>query len=550
MSSETSKAKDLVALQGEIDNVTPYRIRGWARNPQHASEPVVLVISNNGEILDRAIANLFREDLLNAGIGSGNYGFDVWLPCRLESSKRNILRVFRESDGAEIYRSPIILEATEAFGPVLQNRITDLLAAPMEASELRQRIEFFAGLVDGLRQRLVEEHSIVDRRGAVGRSNSLGRAIVIDDQLPDSSRDAGSIAILSHIRSLKRLGYAVGFVPSDLEGNGSALADALHAEGVTVFLRPHLNSVEELLRRELNAYDVVYIHRYVNAARYGALARLFQPMARIIFSIADLHHLRLQRQSERVGSVSMASESQIVRLRELDAAWSVSSVLTHSPEEAQLLNAALPHTHIAVVPWAVTPRPIAKPFNGRRGVAFVGGFRHIPNVDAALRLVDQIMPRVWRTMPDIPCYLIGSDMPDEIANISVKGIEVMGHVPDLFPVFNRIRLTVAPLSWGAGVKGKVLESFAHGIPCIMTSIAAEGIALPDILNSCLGDTDDALASSILSLHQDEQLNRECAEAGVSMVERGWSEESVDTAMWLAIEGPDEVKSIPLGKTLD
>lgn len=274
------------------------------------------------------------------------------------------------------------------------------------------------------------------------------RALVIDNQLPDPRRDAGSIAILSHIRSLKRLGYEVSFVPSDLDGVRSPTADALTAEGITLHLRPHANSVEEVLRREANAFDLVYIHRYENAAKYGPLARSFQPTARLVFSVADLHHLRLQRQGERYGSECIAVESQLVRLRELSAAWSASSVITHSTHEAELLKVALPRTPTAVVPWSVTPKPVIRAFERRRGVAFVGSFRHAPNVDAALRLVHEIMPRVRRTTSDIPCFLIGSDMPDEFAGLTLDGIEVLGHVPDLFFAFNRVRLSVAPLAWG------------------------------------------------------------------------------------------------------
>lgn len=81
----------------------------------------------------------------------------------------------------------------------------------------------------------------------------------------------------------------------------------------------------------------------------------------------------------------------------------------------------------------------------------------------------------------------------------------------------------------------MLESFAHGVPCAMTSIAAEGIALPAALNVCLGDTDDALARAILALHKDEALNRRCAEVGLALIEEGWSELRVDTAMRRAID---------------
>ena len=536
-----SFAEARAGLQGEIDNVSPYRVRGWARNPQLPDEPVVLLIANNGEVLERVVADRARDDLLQAGFSSSHHGFDVWLPARLDASRRNIVRVFREIDGADLFRSPVILEASEAFGPVLQARLTTLLATPMEAPELRERIEFLVDLVEGLRRRLADEHAI--GRGREAEEEPL-RALVIDDQLPDSRRDAGSMAILSHIRSLGRLGYEISFVPSDLDGVRSLTADALTAEGMTLHLRPHTSSVEEVLRREANTFDLVYIHRYTNAAKYGPLARSFQPTARLVFSVADLHHLRLQRQGEYYGSERIAADSQLIRLRELSAAWSASSVITHSTHEAELLKADLGRTPIAVVPWSVTPRPVVRPFDRRRGVAFVGSFMHAPNLDAARRLVHAIMPRVWSTEPDIPCFLIGSDMPDELAGLNLDGIEVLGHVPDLFFALNRVRLSVAPLAWGAGIKGKVLESFAHGVPCAMTGIAAEGICLPAALDVCLGDSDEALALAIVTLHQDEALNRRCAEAGLALIEDGWSELRVDAAMRRAIIGSEPNLKLP------
>lgn len=522
------------ALNGQIDVLGPYRVTGWAQEPERPNRPVTLIVSNNGEVLDRIVADEFREDLRTAGFGEGLHGFEYWLPMRLSGARRNVVRVFRESDGRDLLLSPMILEATDAFGPVQQARLDELLSAPMEAPDLRARIVYFSKLLDGLRQRAGDETSGMEirtryrKQPATTKMPAL-RALVIDNGLPDPNRDAGSNAILSHIRSLMRLGYELSFVPSDLRGDGSEAEAALASEGAIVHLPPQVASVEELLRRQREGFDLVYLHRIENAARYAPLVRTYQPSAFLLYSVADLHHLRMQRQGVIEGSKAMALEAKKLRTQEFLTAWQADAILTHSTVEAALLRGDLTTAKIAVVPWAVRPNRIVRSFAQRRHVAFVGGYRHAPNIAAAQRLVEAIMPTVWRTHPDIKCMLIGSEMPDELAGLTIPGIEPIGHVPDLFLALNRCRLTVAPLTFGAGVKGKVLESMAHGVPCAMSPSAAEGMILPDALEACVADDED-FSALIIRLHEDYEFNERCSEAGLRYIEKHWSEEGVDQAM--------------------
>jgi O-antigen biosynthesis protein len=122
----------------------------------------------------------------------------------------------------------------------------------------------------------------------------------------------------------------------------------------------------------------------------------------------------------------------------------------------------------------------------RQGIALIAGYQHPPNVDAALWLVREILPLVWQHDPAIGCLLVGSRMPEELRQLSRKGVIPLGQGLD--GIFDRVRLTVAPLRYGAGIKGKVIDSLAAGVPCIGTPIAAEGLDLPPLLLDCIGTT--------------------------------------------------------------
>jgi glycosyltransferase involved in cell wall biosynthesis len=362
------------------------------------------------------------------------------------------------------------------------------------------------------------------------------RALVVDDVFPDAARDAGSRAILSHIRALRSLGYAVSFVAADDFGRGGAPVAALEAEGVVCCRAPVYGSVEDVMRRQARCFDAIYLHRVSNASRYLALARRYFPRARILYSVADLHHVRVARQASAEGRPELVAESQRLRMAECMAAWSADAVLTHSEWEGAALRQAVPSANVHVTPWEVAPRPTATPFLSRNGVAFVGSFGHAPNIDAALFLVDEIMPLVWRRDPSIECVLVGSDMPESIRRLAGPGVRAVGAVVDLAEVFEQVRLTVAPLRYGAGIKGKVLESMAAGVPCAMSPVAAEGIVWPEPLRAVVGENAAALAEQIVRLHGDPAAWADTAETGVSFIRERFDAASVMAALRTAIEG--------------
>jgi glycosyltransferase involved in cell wall biosynthesis len=223
-------------------------------------------------------------------------------------------------------------------------------------------------------------------------------------------------------------------------------------------------------------------------------------------------------------------------LQEMLLAWSADAVITHSADEAVMLKCEVPAAHVHVVPWAVTARPREVCFVKRHGIAFLGSYTHAPNRDAAQFLADAIMPLVHRGNPAIVCRLIGSGMPEILRQLEAPGVIPLGLVPDLDAALAELRLTVAPLRYGAGVKGKVLESLARGVPCVMSRVAAEGLGLPATLAGLVADTAADIAARILHLHEDEAAHESARAAGLSFIAERHSAHSVLPALKAAICG--------------
>jgi len=142
-----------------------------------------------------------------------------------------------------------------------------------------------------------------------------------------------------------------------------------------------------------------------------------------------------------------------------------------------------------------------------------------------------VMPLVWQADPTIPCLLVGEGMP---ASLAGPNVELLGHVEDLAEIFARVRLTAAPLRFGAGVKGKVLQSFAAGLPCVMSPIAAEGLSLPEGLDTLVGRDAAELAGLITLMHTDAARNGRAARAGRAWLARDFSAQSIRRQLRSAI----------------
>ena len=154
------------------------------------------------------------------------------------------------------------------------------------------------------------------------------------------------------------------------------------------------------------------------------------------------------------------------------------------------------------------------PFDQRHDLVFVGGFRHPPNVDAVQWFVHDVFPRIRQALPAVRMHCIGSDVPAAIAALaSEPGVEIHGYVADLSPYMDGARIALAPLRYGAGVKGKINLSMAHGQPVVATGCAIEGMHLRDGENVLVADDAAGFADAVIRLYDDGALWQQLVDNG-------------------------------------
>jgi O-antigen biosynthesis protein len=365
--------------------------------------------------------------------------------------------------------------------------------------------------------------------------NVRQRALFIDDSVPEPDKDAGSNAAFQHMLSLQRLGYKVTFIPGDNMARIDPYTAALQRRGIECLYHPFYFSAEDIFRKQPVPVELVYLHRYSNASKYAGMVRQHLPKARILYNVADLHFLRVARQAELEDDPQLHAKAEQLKRLELGAMSFVDCVIVHSQVEAELLRQLAPDVAVQVIPWTVPLRDIGADSRKNPGpnaarkpaIAFVGGYRHPPNVDAAKWAAQSIMPALRKQVPGIELLLVGSHMPAEISRLAATDIVPLGYVPSLDGVFERVRLTIAPLRFGAGLKGKVLESMAAGIPCVMTKVAAEGIDLPAELEGLVADEPAALAEIIATLCRDDARYQRAATACRAHIAANYSPERID-----------------------
>ncbi len=168
-----------------------------------------------------------------------------------------------------------------------------------------------------------------------------------------------------------------------------------------------------------------------------------------------------------------------------------------------------------------------KPFHETNDLMFVGGFGHLPNVDAVNWFVSNIFPKILVVNPDVRFYIVGSKPPEFIQKLETDNITVTGYVTEerLEELYNAIRLVVAPLTYGAGVKGKIVEAIHYGVPVVTTSIGAEGLPDADTVLE-IEDDPTRFTESVLMLYNNERKVNEFPAKAENYIERYFSPQSV------------------------
>jgi len=353
------------------------------------------------------------------------------------------------------------------------------------------------------------------------------RALVLDATTPQPDHDSGSVRIRAVLDLLLARGYQVSFMAQNRK-YVPGYTDQLTQAGIEVLHAPAVTELEPWLAEHGADLDLVFASRHYVLAPWLPRLRQDAAQALLVFDTVDLHYLREQREAELLGQAHLAEQAAATRAQELSLIAQADVSLVVSPVEQALLAEEVPGADVRVLSNIHRVHGTGSAWPERSGLLFVGGFQHMPNVDAVQWFVSEVFPLVRAARPDMQLHLIGSRMPDSILALNdTPGIVVHGFVGDLEPHLDSARISVAPLRYGAGVKGKVNQAMSHGLPVVATPCAAEGMFLEHERDVLIAEDPAQFAVEVLRLDQDEALWNRLSQGGLANVETHFSRRAAD-----------------------
>lgn len=349
------------------------------------------------------------------------------------------------------------------------------------------------------------------------------QVLILDEEVPRPERDSGSLRQVNLIRLLLQGGAHVVFVPTRREHGGVA-TEALQRMGVEVWYAPFLEGVAGWLRSHGTRFSVVMMVRHHVANECLPLLERYAPQARTVFDTVDLHYLRERRGAEVAGDAGLLRNAERTRASELAVMDQCDITVLVSAAEREQLQADAPQVRVELISNLHEVAGTGAPFAQRHDLVFVGGFRHPPNLDAMEWFIGEVFPHIRAALPQVRLHCIGAGAPDTLLALAAAqpGVLMHGFVEDIVPYMDGARIAVAPLRFGAGVKGKINLSMAHGQPVVGTTCAVEGMHLRAGQDVLVADDAAGFADAVVRLYQDPVLWQQLAAAGLANVAEHFS----------------------------
>lgn len=282
--------------------------------------------------------------------------------------------------------------------------------------------------------------------------------------------------------------------------------------------------------------ELVCFEFYYQAISYGSLIRRQLPRALQIIDSVDVHFNRLAARARLTGSKPDQDRAAAVRGQELAAYASADLVLAVSEDDKRILLEALPALAVDVVP-NIHRMPPFPDFGKRRfgELIFIGNFGHEPNIDAVNYFCKDVLPLITARRPEVVLKIVGSNATPEIGALAGQHVEVLGYVPDTAPFLEQAYISVAPLRYGGGMKGKVGEAMSFGLPVVTTAFGAEGFGLKPGRDLLVADGAVEFASHVNRLLDDTELHHRIARSGYEFIRANYSVAAVDGILQSTIQ---------------
>ncbi len=366
------------------------------------------------------------------------------------------------------------------------------------------------------------------------------KILIVSPQVPEFDKLSGWVRLHQIVEILARH-YEVFFVAEYRHTGYTGIDDKytsfLKEHGVRLFI-PDYDLRQILLN---NRFKLAITEFYTTAERVLPKIRELQPDLNVVLDTIDVHFAREQTKAELTGDVEDNEEAGRVKCRELATCRNVEAIFTVTSLDKEILLREDSSLDVEVVPniHRIMFDKTSIERRDKSKLLFVGGFTHAPNVDAVRYLCAEVLPLVHKEYPAAEAVIVGDCAPDKIKALASDKVKILGHVPDMEPYLRASYISVAPLRFGAGMKGKVGEALAYGLPVVTTSIGAQGFELVHEQNIMVADTAEDFAGCICKLMSNSSLYRKLAHNGPEFIRNTCTPEIVGRKLVEFVERSSE-----------
>lgn len=288
-----------------------------------------------------------------------------------------------------------------------------------------------------------------------------------------------------------------------------------------------------------NNYDIGFFEFYWIAEEVLPIFRRYQPGAITLVDSVDVAFAREESEAD-LGLIDM-SKAQETKLKELTVYQKADATIVVSDKDGDILKNIDGISNIFLVPNIVPIFPRNRKKREPK-VIFIGCYLWPPNVDGVAWFVESIWPTIYENNKESEFLIIGSNPTNEIKEMSkLPGVKVLGFVEDTEPYFDEAAVSVAPLRYGGGMKGKINEALAHGIPVVTTSIGAQGFGAQNNIDMLIEDDPVKFAECVIRLIEDPNKQLEVGLAGQNLHKKISSPDAVEKKIDLLFEKTEKLK---------
>ena len=373
---------------------------------------------------------------------------------------------------------------------------------------------------------------------AKDRSGRKKHILVVDHYVPHHDQDAGGKCTFMYLQTFVKMGFQVTFIGDNFFKHEPYTTE-LNQMGIEVLYgNYYYNNWQQWLKDNGHYFDYIYLQRPHISIKYIDLVKEYSK-AKILYFAHDLHHIREYREYELTGNKESLLSSQKWKKIEYELFEKADVGHVVGSFEQQKMQEAFPDKPIRNIPLYIyedIPKDINKDFAKRQDLLYVGGFNHVPNVDAVLWFAKEVFPHVLQKHPEIKWHVVGSKAPQDVLDLASDNIIIEGFLPDdaLEKLYRECRMAVVPLRYGAGVKGKVVESAYYQIPLVTTPIGAEGLSLEEHF-MIVEENADQMAQEICRLYEDFDELKKMSDNGVQFIQNHFTLEEAERVLRLDID---------------